>query len=59
MFSRVQILINKIKTIVTLIIESIYIFHNNNSIFLFSLVITLYWLTVFEYLDSKIKKNEE
>ena len=55
----VAMLILNTVTLVTLIIESIYIFHNNNSIFLFSLVLTLYWLTIFEYLDSKIKKNEE
>ena len=41
----------------TVIIESIYIFQNENSIFLLSLVILMYWLTIFEYLDTKLKNK--
>jgi hypothetical protein len=41
----------------TVIIESIYIYQNENSIFLFSLVILMYWLTIFEYLDTKVKNK--
>jgi hypothetical protein len=42
----------------TVIRESIYIFDSQNSIFLFSLVILVYWLTTFEYLDSKINNQK-
>lgn len=46
-------------TLITVIIESIYIFNNDNSIFFFSLILILYGLTLFEYIDNKIPDDEE
>jgi len=43
--------------LITTSYESIYIFKEQNSILLFSFVILLYWLTLFEYLDTKLKNK--
>jgi len=43
--------------LITTLLESIYIFKEQNSILLFSFVILLYWLTLFEYLDTKFKNK--
>ena len=54
-FWKLMFLLNT-TTLITVIFESIYIFKDENIILLFSFIILLYWLTIFEYLDSKNKE---
>lgn len=56
LFWKLMFLLNTFNLIIV-IFESIYILKDQNIILLFSLVLLLYWLTFFEYLDSKNKKN--
>ena len=44
-------------TLITVWFESIYLIKNQNIILLFSFIILLYWLTIFEYIDFKNKNN--
>ena len=45
-------------SLITIIWQSFYIYNFQNTIFLLSLILVIYWLTLFEFLDSKdIKKD--
>lgn len=56
-FWRLMFLLNTF-TLITVWFEAIYIFKETNIIFLISTLLLLYWLTGFEYLDSKLKNKK-
>jgi guanosine-3',5'-bis(diphosphate) 3'-pyrophosphohydrolase len=44
-------------TLISVTLEYLYIFRIQNSVYLFSFVLVLYWLTVFEYLNYRKNKT--